>query len=421
MSILLGAIADDFTGATDLANTLVQQGMRTIQIIGVPDKHIDPGETDAVVVALKSRSIAADLATSQSLASLAWLQAQGARQFFFKYCSTFDSTPEGNIGPVADALMDALGADLSVVCPAFPTNERTVYKGNLFVKDQPLAESPMKDHPLNPMRDSSLLRLMDAQSGKQSGLVPHGVVASGVEPVRTAFNLLQSEKISYAITDAITDADLLTVGTACADHKLVTGGSGIALGLPENFRRAGLLGEPTPPRLPEKPGRSVVLAGSCSQATRAQIAYAEKSWPSFKIDVHAVAAGSSVQQDILNWSSQQDEAKPLLIYASADPDEVNAIQEKYGVHEAGQMVEGVMGRIANELVKRDARRIVVAGGETSGAVVSSLGIRELRIGPEIAPGVPWTETPGEPGIALALKSGNFGAEDFFVKALEILP
>lgn len=421
MSILLGAIADDFTGATDLANTLVQQGMRTIQIIGVPDKHIDPGETDAVVVALKSRSIAADMAISQSLASLAWLQEQGARQFFFKYCSTFDSTPEGNIGPVADALMDALGADLSVVCPAFPTNERTVYKGNLFVKDQPLAESPMKDHPLNPMRDSSLLRLMDAQSGKQPGLVPHGVVDSGVEAVRTAFGLLQSEKISYAVTDAITDADLLTIGTACADHKLVTGGSGIALGLPENFRRAGLLGEPTSPQLPEKPGRSVVLAGSCSQATRAQIAYAEKSWPSFKIDVHAVADGSPVQQDILNWSSQQDEAKPLLIYASTDPDEVNAIQEKYGVHEAGQMVEGVMGRIANELVKKDTRRIVVAGGETSGAVVSSLGIRELRIGPEIAPGVPWTETSGEPGIALALKSGNFGAEDFFVKALEILP
>lgn len=420
MSILLGAIADDFTGATDLANTLVQQGMRTLQVIGVPDKDVDTGDAEAVVVALKSRSIAADLAISQSLASLSWLQEQGARQFFFKYCSTFDSTPDGNIGPVADALMDALGANLSVVCPAFPTNERTIYKGNLFVKDQLLAESPMKDHPLNPMRDSNLVRLMDVQSRMQSGLVAHDMVAAGVEPIHNCFDALRSENVSYAVTDAITDADLLTIGEACADHKLITGGSGIALGLPENFRRAGLLGATSTPQLPDKPGRSVVLAGSCSQATRAQIAFAQKSWPGFKIDVHAIAAGAPVQQEIMEWSGQQDEAKPLLIYASADPDEVRAIQKKYGVHEAGQMVEGLMGQVARELVKRNTRRIVVAGGETSGAVVSSLGIRELRIGPEIAPGVPWTETSDDPGIALALKSGNFGAEDFFVRALEML-
>jgi len=420
LSILLGAIADDFTGATDLANTLVQQGMRTVQVIGVPDKQVEAGDAEAVVVALKSRSVAADIAVSQSLASLSWLQEQGARQIFFKYCSTFDSTADGNIGPVADALMDALGTNLSVVCPAFPTNARTIYKGNLFVKDQLLSESPMKYHPLNPMRDSNLVRLMDVQSRMRSGLVAHDIVATGVEPILNCFDALRSEKVSYAVTDAITDADLLTVGAACADHKLITGGSGIALGLPENFRRAGLLGKSVPPQLPNKSGRSVVLAGSCSQATRAQIAFAGKSWPSFKIDVDQIAAGTPVQQDILEWSGQQDAAKPLLIYASAGPDEVAAIQAKYGVHEAGSMVEGVMGQVASELVKRNARQIVVAGGETSGAVVSSLGIRELRIGPEIAPGVPWTETSDDPGIALALKSGNFGAEDFFVKALEML-
>lgn len=421
MPILLGAIADDFTGATDLANTLVQQGMRAVQLIGIPDEKQQIGDADAVIIALKSRSTPVEQAIGDSMAALKWLCGQGAQQIFFKYCSTFDSTPDGNIGPVADALMSALDTDLSVICPAFPTNHRTIYQGHLFVKDQLLSDSPMKDHPLNPMRDSSLPRLMTSQCGKRVGLVPFETISAGVEATTQAFEALRRDGVSYVVADALTDDDLITIGTASADHRLITGGSGVALGLPDNFRRLGRLGEPQASMRPQIDGRSAVLAGSCSEATRGQIAKALLSWPGKKIDVGRIAAGTSVTKEILQWSGEMDKATPILIYASADPDEVATNQEEFGAAISGEMVERVMGEIALGLVEQGVRRLIVAGGETSGAVVSALDIKSLRIGPEIDPGVPWTETLDEPRLALALKSGNFGGVDFFDRALGMLP
>lgn len=421
MSVLLGAVADDFTGATDLANTLVKAGMRVVQLIGVPRAEIDLAEADAVVVALKSRTSPVEDAVRESLEAMGWLRRCGARQLFFKYCSTFDSTPEGNIGPVVDAMMNALDAAFAVVCPAFPANGRTVYQGHLFVGDQLLSDSPMKDHPLTPMRDASLVRLMSQQSERRVGLVPYEVVASGVEATLAAFESHATSGVAYGVIDALSDEHLKTIGTAAAAHKLVTGGSGVAIGLPENFRRQGLLGPPASPRLPEATGRGAVLAGSCSQATRKQIAFVESDWPCRKIDVHRVAAGEPVVEDILAWARDQSPSKPVLIYGSADPDEVAATQARYGRERAGEIVEAALGRIAQGLVAQDTRRIIVAGGETSGAVVSALNVTGLKIGPEIDPGVPWTETLTRPRLALALKSGNFGTDDFFPKALGLLP
>ena len=421
MPVLLGAIADDFTGATDLANTLVQRGMRAVQTIGVPAAGLDLGDAEAVVVALKTRTAPADEAVAAALAALGWLGERGARQVFFKYCSTFDSTAEGNIGPVADALMDALGTDFAIVCPAFPANGRSVYQGHLFVGDQLLSDSSMKDHPLTPMRESSLLRLMGAQTRRRVGLVPHGIVAAGVGRTAAAFDALREAGSSYGVVDALTERDLETIGAAVASHRLVTGGSGVAMGLPENFRAAGLLGAAARPAVPDIRGRAVVLAGSCSRATRGQIARAQQAWPHRKLDAHRIAAGGPVVEEVLDWASAQPETAPVLVYGSADPDEVAAVQAEYGRARAGAMIEQALGRIAQGLVAQGARRLVVAGGETAGAVVSALGVRGLGIGAEIDPGVPWTRTLDDPPLALALKSGNFGAEDFFIKALEMLP
>ena len=420
MAILLGAIADDFTGATDLASMLVSRGMRTLQTIGIPDDSLDTGNAEAVIVALKSRTSPVNEAVADSVSAAEWLRAQGAQQLFFKYCSTFDSTSEGNIGPVADALMDAMETDFALVCPAFPTNGRTVYQGHLFVGDQLLSDSPMKDHPLTPMRDSSLQRLLSAQTDRPVGLVPWATVASGESAVAEAFAELRRGGAGYGVVDAITDYDLEVIGTAAADHRLITGGSGVALGLPDNFRRQGLMGAAAEPELPAIDGRSVVLAGSCSEATRNQIAVASARWPHRKIDADRVANGEPVAAEILDWANGQSEDTPVLIFSSADPAEVAAIQERYGRERAGEMLEQTMGALASGLVKSGTRRLIVAGGETSGAVVSALNVPALRIGPEIDPGVPWTEALGTPRLALALKSGNFGGEDFFMKALGML-
>ncbi len=420
MPILLGAIADDFTGATDLANTLVRNGMRATQVIGVPSERLDLGDAEAVVVALKSRTAPVDAAVTASLAALDWLRAQGARQFFFKYCSTFDSTPAGNIGPVADALMDALKCQFAIVCPAFPGAGRTIYRGHLFVGDQLLSDSSMRNHPLTPMTDSNLVRLMGAQTRRRVGLVAYPSVDAGAAETEAAMNRLAEAGVSYGVVDALSDHHLATIGTAVAAHVLVTGGSGIALGLPDNFRRAGLLGAPAEPSVPNIAGRAVVLAGSCSTATLGQIAHASNLWPHRKIDPHRVAAAEPVFEETVAWALEQPEETPVLIYGSAPPDEVAAIQERYGRERAGAMMEKTLGAIAARLVAAGARRLIVAGGETAGAVVSTLGIEALKIGREIDPGVPWTESLGEPRLALALKSGNFGGIDFFPKAFGML-
>ena len=415
MGIALGVIADDFTGATDVANTLVAEGMRTVQVIGVPDGKTDPIDADAVVIALKSRTTASQDAVTQSLAALVWLYHQGTRQVLQKYCSTFDSTADGNIGPVADALMAQAGTDFAVVCPAFPANGRTIYKGNLFVGDVPLAESSMKDHPLTPMRDSNLIRLMDSQSVHSTGLVPLEIVRQGVKAIEAQIAVLKRQGHRYGVVDAVDDSDLRMIGKALAGAPLVTGGSGIAMGLPANLQREGL--RQLRPRLPDVNGRFLILAGSCSRATREQIAAVEGMWPSRKFTVDEILANRQIAVELSQWAMDQPADNPVLIYASADPDEVAAAQAKYGRAEAGEMVENLMKALVTELHAQGFNRIIVAGGETSGAVVSALNVKTLEIGPPIAPGVPWCTSNG---LALALKSGNFGGPSFLSDAVGML-
>ncbi len=418
--LLLGCIGDDFTGSTDLANTLVRNGMRTVQLLGVPDDEANVPDADAIVIALKSRTAPVKDAIAESLAARRWLQRRGAKQLFFKYCSTFDSTDQGNIGPVADALLEGLG-NFSVACPAFPENKRTIYKGHLFVGDVLLSDSPMRNHPLTPMTDASLVRVLGRQTDGKVGLIELNVVKQGATSVRAAIERLIKEGYRYAILDATEDSHLAILGEACSDLPLITGGSGIALGLPENFRRAGLLAPNTQAdTLPEAGGLAAVIAGSCSVATLGQIAFMQRSHPSFKLDPVKLAAGEDQVAAALEFAQAKLAQGPVLIYASASPEEVKQAQQVLGKERASEVIETAQGKIAQELVKAGVRKFVIAGGETSGAVVSALKVKALQIGPQIDPGVPWTMSMGEPKIALALKSGNFGSEDFFLKALKCI-
>ncbi len=416
---LLGCIADDFTGATDLANMLVKSGMRTVQTIGVPagDAALD---ADAIVVALKSRTIPAADAVAQSLAAYEWLRAQGCRQFFFKYCSTFDSTDAGNIGPVADALLDAAGGGFTIACPAFPENGRTIYRGHLFVGDLLLNESGMENHPLTPMKDANLVRVLQRQTESKVGLLRYDAIGLGAAAVRASIEQLRAEGARFAIADALSDRDLYVLGEACADLPLVTGGSGIALGLPANFRRAGLLPErDNAASLPAIDGFSTVLAGSASKATHAQVAAWCAHRPGFRIDPLAASRGEPVVEQALAFA-RAHLPEPVLIYATATPDEVKAVQQALGIEAAGHLVESTLAAIARGLRALGVRKFVVAGGETSGAVVQALDVKSLQIGAQIDPGVPATATIDNTPLGLALKSGNFGAVDFFDKALRQL-
>ena len=421
MSVLLGAIADDFTGATDLCNTLVRRGMRTVQLIDVPAPATTVPDAEAVVVALKSRTIPAQEAIDKSLPALAWLQKAGARQILFKYCSTFDSTDAGNIGPVAEALMDALGTDFTLFCPAFPEAGRTIYRGYLFVGDVLLSESGMRDHPLTPMRDPSLVRVLQRQSRGRVGLVPVATVGRGAEAIHAAFAELRRQGFRHTIVDAIEDQHLEAIGAAAADFKLITGGSGIALGLPENFRRQGFLGNTgEADSLPAISGAAAVLSGSCSPATLAQVAYMRERSPVFTIDPIAAAEGRKLVEEALDWAKPLLDDGPILVSATAPPESVAEVQRRLGRERAGALVEETLAAIARGLAANGARRIVIARGETAGAIVQALGVTGLRIGRQIDPGVPWTMSLGEPALALALKSGNFGAPDFFLRAFSVL-
>jgi uncharacterized protein YgbK (DUF1537 family) len=420
--LLLGCIADDLTGATDLALMLTRAGMRTVQVMQVPEAGSQLDGFDAVVVALKTRTCPVEEAVDLSLRSAEALLALGAKQIFFKYCSTFDSTDKGNIGPVAEALMDRLGADLALACPAFPTNKRTVYMGNLFVGDLPLAESPMKDHPLTPMRDSNLVRVLQRQTKLKVGLVPFSEVDKGAAAITAAFEAAKARGERFVIVDAITDKHLVDMGTAADGMRLITGGSGVALGLPANFIRAKLMrATAAPAKLAAPKGRTAIISGSCSEATRGQVKRAiDAGVPVFQIDPFAIDRGSDSSRKIADWAIAQPAGKPVLVYSSADPESVRAVQAKLGREIAGSLVERELADVTEKLVAAGFSRLIVAGGETSGAVVNGLGVLALEIGPEIDPGVPWTRSIGGTSLALALKSGNFGAPDFFLKAWDRL-
>jgi uncharacterized protein YgbK (DUF1537 family) len=431
--MLLGCIGDDFTGSTDLANMLVRGGLRTLQTIGVPDAPLaDGGAFDACVVALKSRTTPVRDAVAESLAALQWLRAQGCRQFYFKYCSTFDSTPAGNIGPVTDALMDALGelpnADFTIACPAFPENGRTIFRGYLFVGDVLLSESGMKDHPLTPMTDANLVRVLRPQTRRNVGLIRFDTVAAGAAAIRERIVALRRDGVGIAIVDAVTNDDLEAIAAACADLPLVTAGSGIGLGLAAHYVKSGLArGSSDAAFVPAVDGREAIVSGSCSVATNAQVAAWMKTHPAFRVDPLRIAAGDDVAGAASTWAAAQREGESLLFYATTDPATVKAVQSQLGADRAGALTEAALAAIAQDLVRGGVRKLVVAGGETSGAVVKALGVSTMRIGKQIDPGVPWTESFIDVGtgsekarIALALKSGNFGSVDFFEKSFAML-
>jgi 3-dehydrotetronate 4-kinase len=420
--MLLGAIADDFTGATDLASMLVRGGMRTVQLIGVPRPGEPAPDADAIVVALKSRTAPVRQAIDDSLAALAWLREAGCQQFFFKYCSTFDSTDAGNIGPVADALIGALGCGFALACPAFPANARSVYQGHLFVGGSLLNESGMEHHPLTPMTDANLVRVLSRQTDGTVGLVPYATVEQGAKAIRQAMTALKEQGRRYAIVDAVSDPHLVAIGEAAEHHALITGGSGVAMGLPANFRRGGKLSERSDAgSLPDVAGHAAVLAGSCSRATLGQLAFASEQVPVLHLDPLSMPDVAQMVAGARDWIMAKVGSSPVVIAASAPPDKVADLQQRLGRDAAGALIEQTLAQIAEVLVAHGVRRLVVAGGETAGAVVSRLGVRSLRIGAEIDPGVPWTYAEGgATPLLLSLKSGNFGSRDFFLKAFEVL-
>ncbi len=420
MSILLGCIADDFTGATDIASFLVASGMRTVQLIDTPTDMREFENIDAVVIALKSRTQETSQAVKDSVNALQWLQKQGCEQFYFKYCSTFDSTEEGNIGPVADALLNALDESFTVVCPSLPVNGRTVYKGYLFVNDVLLNESGMENHPLTPMKDANIVRVLASQTDSSVSLVDIHQVTQGANTLRETLKVA-SEKTNYAVIDTLTNDDLITIGHACADLKLLTGGSGLALGLADNFEAKGLFTKQiNSAKLEKVSGDVVVLSGSCSQVTQKQVTVFQENHLSLKLDPIAIAQGEQTTEEVITWYVSNREKSPLLIYATDSPESVKHFQQALGEVKAGEIIEEMMAKIVEKLRNLGVNKFVVAGGETSGSVVKALNVMSLKVGPTIAPGVPVMQSLDGVTCLVALKSGNFGDQDFFIKSVKMM-
>ncbi|TAU18853.1 3-oxo-tetronate kinase [Rhizobium ruizarguesonis] len=425
MAILLGSIADDYTGASDLANTLTKNGLRTVQTVGIPDPSLALPDVDAVVVSLKIRSVPASDAVAAAASAERWLRQRGAGHVLYKICSTFDSTDAGNIGPVTEALSDAAGGGVVLVTPAFPETGRTVYLGHLFVGGQPLNESPLKDHPLNPMHDANLVRVLTRQSRNAVGLVDLTTIAAGPGAVKARLDAFRTAGITAVIADAIFERDLETLGEVALETPVSTGASGLGLGLARALVRSGRIssgGATTTDAIRPVGGLSAVVAGSCSKATLHQLDIAERSMPVLRLDPEQLLAGPDEIAAAISWAGDRISAGPVVVAASAAPETVSRLQSLYGREATGHAIETATSIIATELVERGVRRLVVAGGETSGAAVDRLAIPAFLIGPEIAPGVPVLRTVGnaQGDMLLALKSGNFGGEDFFSAALAMM-
>ena len=427
--IMLGCIADDLTGATDLANNLVRAGMRAVLTVDVPSND-DPIDADAIVVALKSRTIPAAEAAEQSLRACRWLRRQGARQLYFKVCSTFDSTAQGNIGPVIEALMDKLDCDFSVVVPAFPDNDRTVFKGHLFVDDVLLSDSGMRNHPLTPMTDANLVRFLQTQlqpnKGRKVGLIDYRTVAHSASAIVQRIEKLRSEGVSIAIADAVSNDDLNRLAAALRSEPLVTASSGLGIGLPAQW---GFTPSPKSSELPRAVGRRAIISGSCSVATNAQVLdFIHRGGASRALDPVQLASSHDAQiEKTLEWADycwSGNSALPLLVYSTAEPAAVQATHAALGAERSGGIVEHALSDVSRGLVARGAGQLVVAGGETAGICVRALGIQQMQIGLQIDPGVPWCYAASTgnhaSGLHIALKSGNFGSQDFFSKAFTLL-
>lgn len=413
-STMRGAVADDFTGATDLAGNWTARGLRTSVLLGQPDEVPDPdrGDDDAVVVALKTRSIDPDRARSESTRAGQYLLGLGCTQIYDKYCSTFDSTPRGNIGPIADALLELTGATRAVVVPSFPDNRRTVVQGHLFVGSQLLHESPMKDHPLNPMHDSDVTRLLTPQTAHTVGLVPIEIVQQGEAAVMAHLDEVTEAGHRLIVVDAISNADLRTIAAATTREPLVTGGSGLALGLEPRP------GEPR--RIRRRPGRRVVLSGSASPATQDQVRHASGTIPSHRIEIgEYVSHPEQALDHTLTWVLKrwdEDPDRPVLLYTVGEPEDVARTRELGPAISAE--IEQYLAEIAAQLSTAGTAEFIIAGGETSGAVLERLGVRRLEVGQQLSAGVSWLTGVSGTGAThnFVLKSGNFGTVDLFTSA-----
>ena len=420
MTTFLGCIADDFTGATDLASMLARSGVNVSLRIGVP-LSTPENTAEIEVIALKTRSISASKAIEESLSALKWLNEAGAKKYFFKYCSTFDSTSEGNIGPVSEALMNELKVDQTIYCPAFPENGRSIYMGNLFVGQKLLSESSMKDHPLTPMNDSNLMRLLSAQVSRRVGLADRIVVNSGVNSLKEKLISLKENDVPHVIVDAVADTDLDTIASACQDMDYITGGSALAMPLAEFYKASGKISANDNSFMNKKLNTgSIILSGSCSEMTIIQVKnFIQRGAAAFQLDPIDLAENGV--KKVLDWLSSQDFTKNIIIYATSDPDTVKKVQAELGVDMAGKIVEQGLSECAIAARELGIKNFIIAGGETSGAITKALNVRQLDIGIEIAPGVPWTFSGKRNNqIALSLKSGNFGSEEFFTEALSKL-
>ena len=420
MTTFLGCIADDFTGATDLASMLARSGVNVSLRIGVP-LSTPENTAEIEVIALKTRSISASKAIEESLSALKWLKEAGAKKYFFKYCSTFDSTREGNIGPVSEALMNELKVDQTIYCPAFPENGRSIYMGNLFVGQKLLSESSMKDHPLTPMNDSNLMRLLSAQVSRRVGLADRIVVNSGVNSLKEKLISLKENDVPHVIVDAVADTDLDTIASACQDMDFITGGSALAMPLAEFYKASGKISANDNSFMNKKLNTgSIILSGSCSEMTIIQVKnFIQRGAAAFQLDPIDLAENGV--KKVLDWLSSQDFTKNTIIYATSDPDTVKKVQAELGVDMAGKIVEQGLSECAIAARELGIKNFIIAGGETSGAITKALNVRQLDIGIEIAPGVPWTFSGKRNNqIALSLKSGNFGSEEFFTEALNKL-
>ena len=421
MTTLLGCVADDLTGATDLALVLSANGMRTVLVLDPPPPGSPGPDAEAVVVALKTRTVRPEKAVRQSMEAAEWLLGCGAERIFFKYCSTFDSTESGNIGPVAEALADRLAPDLTLFCPSFPANGRTVYQGHLFVEGRLLSESSLANHPLTPMTDPCLERVLQKQCrDSKVGLIALETVEQGTGAILAAMEGLQADGCRFAITDALDEGHLLSIADAGAAQPLLTGGSAVAAGLPAVYRLEGKLREePTPVALDTVPGTVAILSGSCSEASRRQVSAMAQRCRSVEIDALALSRGEIDTDTLLAQAGDVNGPDAVIFYSTTSPENVSVVQQTLGRRQSGQLVEDTMAELAAALVERGVRKLIVAGGETSGAVARKLGLTQLRVGPEIDPGVPWMQNLGEPQLLLAFKSGNFGTDDFFIKAVEM--
>lgn len=416
--MFLGVIADDFTGGTDIASFLVENGMRTVQLASVPTENITE-EVDAIVISLKTRSCPAQEAIDQSLLAARWLKKQGAKQFYFKYCSTFDSSEKGNIGPVTDALLAELKASTTIICPSLPINGRSVYQGYLFVNQQLVSESSMKNHPITPMHDSNLLRLMENQSKGKAGLINQTVIEQGALAVSEQLSACSQSGINYVVVDTTKEEHLKIIAEATSSLILVTGGSGLAIGIAHHFTKTRELPVKATEKGKPHHGKTIVLSGSCSEMTNQQVQHYQKIAPSLMIDIDQCDQDASYVDTVFHWITQQDSSLAPLVYATADAAKLKDIQNQYGKEASSEMIEHFFATLAQKLKQAQYQNFIVAGGETSGIVAQSIGVTGFHIGPQIAPGVPWVKAINN-DISLALKSGNFGDVQFFEKAQEFL-